>query len=119
MISSRYFLLLIIFLLFGGLSSSAQTTPGDTKQFTKDGLILNYPAGWSFNDTSNSDAQDLTLDVPTLMPRSRSLSFVLLSQLPRNWPKRNVFWLISTSRQRRNLLRIWGPSLNRHRRRSK
>ena len=60
MISSRYFLLLIIFLLFGGLSSSAQTTPGDTKQFTKDGLILNYPAGWSFNDTSNSDAQDLT-----------------------------------------------------------
>ena len=43
------------------LANRAQLlNPGDAKQFTKDGLIFNYPAGWSFNDTSNSDAQDLT-----------------------------------------------------------
>jgi hypothetical protein len=45
-------------LLLCGVAALAQTT--ETKQFTKDGLIFNYPAGWSFNDTSNSDAQDLT-----------------------------------------------------------
>lgn len=53
--------------LLCGFAALAQTT--ETKQFTKDGLIFKYPAGWSFNDTSNSDAQDLTLDGPTLMPR--------------------------------------------------
>jgi hypothetical protein len=44
--------------LLCGVAAIAQTT--ETKQFTKDGLIFNYPSGWSFNDTSNSDAQDLT-----------------------------------------------------------
>ena len=44
--------------LLCGIAAIAQTT--ETKQFSKDGLIFNYPTGWSFNDTSNSDAQDLT-----------------------------------------------------------
>jgi hypothetical protein len=57
---SRYFFPLVVFLLLSGLSASAQTAPSDAKQFSKDGLSLSYPAGWSFNDTSNSDAQDLT-----------------------------------------------------------
>lgn len=58
--SSRYFIPLIALLMLGGLSASAQTVPGDAKQFTKDGLTFNYLAGWTFNDTSNSDAQNLT-----------------------------------------------------------
>jgi len=45
-------------LLLCAVAALAQTT--ETKQFVKDGLILNYPAGWSFNDHSNSDAQDIT-----------------------------------------------------------
>jgi hypothetical protein len=55
------FLQLFSLLLLCGVAMVAQTpqAPG-AKQFTKDGLSLSYPAGWSFNDTSNSDAQDLT-----------------------------------------------------------
>jgi len=41
------------------VSAFAQT-PGDGKQFTKDGLSFNYPSGWAFNDTSNPDAQQMT-----------------------------------------------------------
>ena len=58
--SSRNFFPLITFLLFCGLSASAQTAPSDAKEFNKDGLIFNYPSGWSFNDTSNTDAQQMT-----------------------------------------------------------
>ncbi|MGI9067275.1 MAG: hypothetical protein ACR2HX_12850 [Pyrinomonadaceae bacterium] len=55
------FVQLLSLLLLCGISALAQTTAApDAKQFTKDGLSLNYPAGWSFNDASNSDAQDLT-----------------------------------------------------------
>ena len=60
--SSRNFLPLITLLLLFGLSASAQTVttvPADAKQFSKDGLSFSYPAGWSFNDTSNTDAQRL------------------------------------------------------------
>lgn len=57
--SSRNFLPLITLLLLCGLSASAQTAPSDAKQFSKDGLTFSYPAGWSFNDTSNADAQRL------------------------------------------------------------
>lgn len=57
---SRTTIQLIAFLLFCGLSISAQTVPSGAREFTKDGLSLNYPAGWSFNDTSNTDAQQLT-----------------------------------------------------------
>lgn len=58
--SSRNFFQLIAFLLFCGLSASAQTAPSDAKEFNQDGLSFNYPAGWSFNDTSNTDAQQMT-----------------------------------------------------------
>jgi hypothetical protein len=57
---SRTFFL-IAWLMLGGLSAPAQTVPSDAKQFSKDGLTFNYLPGWSINDTSNSDAQDLTL----------------------------------------------------------
>ena len=50
----------LFLLLLCGLTALAQTPP-DTKQFTKDGLSFNYLAGWSINDASNSDSQDLTL----------------------------------------------------------
>ena len=43
------------------LSASAQTIPSDAKEFNKDGLTFNYPAGWIFKDDSNADAQQMTL----------------------------------------------------------
>jgi len=52
-------LCLLSLILFSTFSALSQTP--ETKQFTKDGLIFNYPSGWSFNDSSNADAQDLTL----------------------------------------------------------
>jgi hypothetical protein len=58
--SPRNSFLVITLLVFCGLSVSAQTTPSDVKEFNKDGLIFNYPASWSFNDTSNTDAQQMT-----------------------------------------------------------
>ena len=54
--SSRRFLPLIALLLLCGFSASAQ----DAKQFNKDGLSFSYPASWTFNDTSNADAQQMT-----------------------------------------------------------
>jgi hypothetical protein len=59
--TSRNTIRLIAFLLFCGLSASAQTAPSDAKEFKKDGLSFNYPSGWSFNDTSNTEAQDVQL----------------------------------------------------------
>ena len=61
--SLRNPLSLITLLLLCGLSATAQTAttvPADAKQFSKDGLSFSYPAGWSFNDTSNADAQRLS-----------------------------------------------------------
>lgn len=58
--SSRNVFLLVSLVLCCGLSVSAQTAPSDAKEFNKDGLSFNYPAGWAFNDTSNSDAHQLT-----------------------------------------------------------
>ncbi len=55
--SSRNLLVLTAFLLLGGLSASAQTP---ASEFKKDGLSFSYPAGWTFNDTSNTDAQQMT-----------------------------------------------------------
>jgi len=37
----------------------AQT--GDTKNFAKDGLLFDYPAGWTLQDDSNGDLQQFTL----------------------------------------------------------
>ena len=58
--SSRKFLLPATLLLVCGLSASAQTAPADAKAFNKDGLSFSYPASWTFNDTSNADAQQMT-----------------------------------------------------------
>ena len=52
---------LIAFLLACGLSTMAQTSASDARQFSKDGLTFKYPAGWAFKDTSNADAQQVTL----------------------------------------------------------
>ena len=54
--SSRRFVPLIALLLLCGFSASGQ----DAKQFNKDGLTFSYPASWTFNDTSNADAQQMT-----------------------------------------------------------
>jgi len=54
-------LLLTTFLLLCSLSSIAQTSATDAKQFTKDGLTFSYPNGWVLNDTSNADAQQLVV----------------------------------------------------------
>ena len=62
--SSRNFFHLAASLLLTALSASAQTAPSGAKQFNKDGLTFSYPSKWSFNDTSNADAQQLTLGRP-------------------------------------------------------
>ena len=55
--SSSNLLVLTAFLLLCGFSASAQTP---ASEFKKDGLSFSYPAGWTFNDTSNADAQQMT-----------------------------------------------------------
>ena len=55
--SSRNLLVLIAFLLLCGTSALAQTP---ANEFKKDGLSFNYPSGWTFNDSSNADAQQMT-----------------------------------------------------------
>jgi hypothetical protein len=62
--SSRNFSLLFALLLLCGWSASAQTNASDAQQFNKDGLAFSYPAGWTFNDTSNADAQQMTFGRP-------------------------------------------------------
>jgi hypothetical protein len=58
--SSRHLLVTTAFLLFCVASASAQTD----KEFNKDGLSFSYPASWTFNDTSNADAQQMTFGRP-------------------------------------------------------
>lgn len=41
--------------------ASAQTPNADVKHFNKDGLAFDYPTAWTMEDTSNSDAQQMTL----------------------------------------------------------
>ena len=55
--SSRNLLVLTTLLLLCACSAAAQPAPSE---FKKDGLSFSYPAGWTFNDTSNADAQQLT-----------------------------------------------------------
>ena len=54
---SRNLFVLTALLLLGAFSASAQTPPSE---FKKDGLSFSYAAGWTFNDTSNPDAQQMT-----------------------------------------------------------
>ncbi|HEX8844513.1 MAG TPA: hypothetical protein VF791_07705 [Pyrinomonadaceae bacterium] len=51
-------------ILLIGLSAQAQTPDSSTKQFAKDGLVFDYPDGWTVVDQSNQDAQQLTLARP-------------------------------------------------------
>lgn len=64
MSSSHNFFQVLGFLFVCSLTSFAQTPGNDAKQFRKDGLSFIYPTGWSLNDTSNADAQQLTLGRP-------------------------------------------------------
>lgn len=57
---SRTIIRLFVIMLFCSLTALAQT-PGNTKHFDKDGLAFDYPNNWGLNDSSNTDAQQLTL----------------------------------------------------------
>jgi hypothetical protein len=57
-------LLGLLSLLLIGISAAAQTVPADAKEFSKDGLTFNYASGWTFNDNSNADAQQMTFGRP-------------------------------------------------------
>ena len=57
---SRNVLPMVALVFLYVLAASAQTPPSDAKEFNKDGLTFSYPSGWSFNDTSDSDAQKMT-----------------------------------------------------------
>src|SRR5436309_2441930 len=54
------FIKLFAVVLFCGAAALAQT-PGNFKQFNKDGLAFDYPNNWTLNDNSNSNAQLLIL----------------------------------------------------------
>ena len=56
--NSRNITLICLALVLAPLAV-AQT--GSNKQFVKDGLTFDYPAGWTMQDDSNADAQQLTL----------------------------------------------------------
>ena len=58
--SLRHYFHVLVILLVCAAGGFAQTKPSDAKDFNKDGLNFSYPAGWSFNDTSNDDAQQMT-----------------------------------------------------------
>ena len=62
--SSHHFFQLLGFLFVCTLTAFAQTPGNDAKEFRKDGLSFNYPTGWTFDDTSNADAQQLRLGRP-------------------------------------------------------
>jgi hypothetical protein len=80
--SSRNVFLLFAFLALFAASAAAQTTPGDAKAFTKDGLSFSYPTGWSFNDTSNADAQQMTFGRPDSDAQIRVFVFRTLIKTP-------------------------------------
>ena len=48
-----------LLLIIACVTVSPQT--GSNKQFTKDGLMFDYPAGWTIQDDSTNDGQSLTL----------------------------------------------------------
>jgi len=43
------------------LASLAAAQTGNNKQFAKDGLTFDYPASWTLQEDTNTDAQQLTL----------------------------------------------------------
>jgi hypothetical protein len=50
----------LLLLVFLSVTSVAQTA-SDAKNFSASGLSFNYPNGWTLQDDTNSDAQQLTL----------------------------------------------------------
>ena len=50
-----------VILLLIGLTATAQTPGDNSKHFVKDGLVFDYPNGWTLEDQSTTDAQQLTL----------------------------------------------------------
>jgi hypothetical protein len=57
--SFRYGLQVSIVLSVLAIATVGQTA--NNKQFLKDGLAFDYPSGWTLQDDSNGDAQQLTL----------------------------------------------------------
>ena len=56
-------ILLIVLLLVCGLSAAAQTAP---KIFDRNGSHFIYPDGWSFEDASNNNSEELTFGRPDM-----------------------------------------------------
>jgi hypothetical protein len=57
--SVRTSIKLCLLFVLSCVGANAQT--GNDKQYLKDGLSFDYPAGWTLQDDSNGDAQQLTL----------------------------------------------------------
>ena len=57
----KFLLYAIAVLAIGTLSTVAQTSATEGKQFAKDGLSFSYPNGWTLVDESNADSQNLNL----------------------------------------------------------
>src|ERR1041384_3344152 len=55
---SYYFVLHTLLVM---LVATVVAVAQNDKQFTKDGLTFDYPSGWTLQDDSNEDAQQLTL----------------------------------------------------------
>lgn len=60
----RASIIISLAILFIGLTAHAQTPDSNAKHFAKDGLVFDYPDGWTIVDQSNEDAQQLTLARP-------------------------------------------------------
>ena len=58
--NSSHAVLLVFILLLFGLSASGQSAPTGTQAFDREGLSFIYPAGWSFEDSSNKNAMEMT-----------------------------------------------------------
>ncbi len=56
-----HFAAAITLLAIWSMFAVAQTPAADAKQFSKEGLTFTYPNGWTLEDASNSDAQQLSL----------------------------------------------------------
>ena len=50
----------IALLALSSIVGYSQTTPADSKQFSKDGLTFSYQPNWTLADDSNGDAQQVT-----------------------------------------------------------
>ena len=59
--ATRASIISFVILLLIGLTATAQTPGDNAKHFVKDGLVFDYPNGWTLEDQSTTDAQQLTL----------------------------------------------------------